>query len=174
MKEIFYNNYKELIDLIPSIQEAALKGVNRDRITHVYNTERIRRKARLYKEIFELLQGKWTVEIFYTIMMYTECGFNDIKRALPNLNSRTLTDRLQFLEKRRIIVRTIKNERPIRVNYKLTDFGKEGLSLLVPFLLYLTLPRRFKKNQPTIKKIEEDVNKSLDKEINNLQKLWNL
>lgn len=172
MKKDFYDNYIEIIELMPKIQHAAILAVERDKLTHVFNPERIRRKARLYKDLFELIQGKWTVEIFYTLMMYTECGFNDIKRALPELNSRTLTDRLLYLENRRIISRTIKSQRPIRVSYALTEYGREGIALLVPFLLYLTLPRRFRKDIPKITEIEDKVKEIIESETEELQKIW--
>ena len=153
MKDLPYKNYKELVELIPLIQEAAIKGLERDRIENVYNNERIRRRAAIFKEVFKIIQGKWTIEIFYAISMHQKCGYNDIRRALPKVNSRTLTDRLKELEIKGLISRTVKGERPLRVYYTLTDFGKGSMALLVPFLTYLILPVRYRKELPKLPSI---------------------
>lgn len=162
-KQVF-NNYKELIEIVPSIQEAVLKAIERDQKTHVYDTNRIRIKAKLYKEIFKLIQGKWTLEIYYVLMMLKTCGFNELKEALPEINSRTLTDRLRLLEQRGVASRSVITESPIRVNYSLTDFGKEALLLLIPFIVYFILPKSLRKNLPKIQKIEELARKFIAQE----------
>jgi len=165
MKRFAYDDYEELIELIPVIQESALKGLKRDMFTQVYNAGRIKRRADMYKEIFKLIQGKWTIEIFYAITIFKNCGFNDIRRALPKINARTLTDRLHFLEKRRMIIRTIRKTRPIRVNYTLSDSGKSAVSLLIPFLLFFILPRRYTNKFEEIKEIENRIDGSIEEEI---------
>ncbi len=42
-------------------------------------------------------------------------------------------------------------------NYTLSDFGKELMALLVPFMLYLILPRIYKKDFPKIQTIEKNI-----------------
>ena len=165
MKDPIHENYKELIELIPLIQEAAITGLRRDRFNFVYNRERIRRKARWYKQIFSFIQGKWNIEVFYTIAMYSKCGFNQIKKALPRISSRSLSNRLQFLEEKGLILRTVRDERPLRVDYTLSDFGKESTALLVPFMIYLTLPLKIKKGFPNINDIDENARLTVEREI---------
>jgi len=58
----------------------------------------------------------------------------------------TLTDRLRFLETKRIITRNVHTDQPIRVAYKMTEFGEGLIKHLLPFFFYYILPkRRFKK-----------------------------
>ena len=154
MKDPIHKNYKELIELIPLIQEAAIKGLRRDRINFVYNGDRIRRKAKWTKQIFSIIQGKWTIEVYYTIVMYSKVGFNKIKKVLPDISSRTLSDRLQFLEEKGLIIRNVRNDRPLRVDYTLSEFGKASTALLVPFIIYLNLPLKIKKKFPKIREID--------------------
>lgn len=168
IRDLIKENYKELIELIPSIQESVLKGLERDQKSHVYNIERIRIKAKLYSEIFKLIQGKWTLEIYYVIMMCKSCGFNDLRKALPEINSRTLTDRLRLLEQRHIVSRTVLTESPIKVQYKLTDFGREVLTLFVPSIMYFLLPKSIRKNLPKIKTIEESARAFIAQESDKL------
>lgn len=160
-----FDHYKELIQMIPSVQEAILKGLARDRKYHVNTIERIRIKANLYKEIFKLIQGKWTIEILYSILIFEKCNFNELKGALPGINSRTLTDRLKFLAQRGIVSRTVLTESPIRVEYALTKFGKESFILLIPFINYFIMPPSVKKQLPTLKSIEKEVKMVISQEI---------
>ncbi|MFX1275859.1 MAG: winged helix-turn-helix transcriptional regulator [Promethearchaeota archaeon] len=160
-----FNNYRELIKLIPSVQETILKGLERDRKYHVNNVEKVRIKANLYKEIFKLLQGKWTIEILYSLLMFRTCNFNTLKSALPGINSRTLTDRLKFLEQRGIVSREVLTESPIRVEYGLTKFGKESIILLIPFINYFILPPSIKKQLRSFKSIENEVRNFIAQEI---------
>ena len=160
-----FNNYKELVNLIPSIQEAILKGLARDRKYHVNSIEKIRIKAKLYKEIFKLIQGKWSIEILYSILMFDRCNFNELKEALTGINSRTLTDRLKFLEQRGIVSRTVLTKSPIRVEYKLTKFGKESFILLIPFINYFIMPPSIKKQLPSLNSIENKVETVINQEF---------
>ncbi len=166
--EKMFDDYKELIDLLPAIQEASLKGMERGRKNVVYTTERVRVKANLYREIFKLIQGKWTIEIIYSLMMLEACNFNELKRILPGINSRTLTDRLRFLEHRKILSRTVLTTSPIRVEYKLTEGGKELFALLIPFITFYILPKSIKESLPKFKSIEEGVQTEIAQEVDNL------
>ena len=140
------NNFKELIKLIPSIQEAVTIGMERDSKAHMHDMKRMRVERSFLKETITLLQGKWMVDILYTLLFLEEPYFNEIKRILPEINSVTLTDRLRFLETKRIITRNVHTDQPIRVVYKMTEFGEGLIKLLLPFFFYYILPkRRFKK-----------------------------
>lgn len=156
MKDPIYDNYRELIELIPLIQEAAIKGLRRDRINFVYDKDRIGRKAKWTRNLFSIIQGKWTIEVYYTIVMYSKIGFNKIKKVLQGISSRTLSDRLQFLEEKGLIIRKVRNKRPLRVHYILSDFGKASTALLVPFMVYLNLPLKIKKGFPEIHEIDKN------------------
>ncbi len=168
-KKQLEEHYKEILNLIPSIQEATLKALQRIRNFHGEDKSWVKQKASLYNNIFDIIQGKWSVEIYFTLMILESCGFNDLKRLLPRrngkeINSRTLTDRLQFLEKRRVIARHVITESPVRVNYALTDFGKESFALLLPFLVYSILPSKIKREYPKIGTMEELIRQSITQE----------
>ncbi|MFX0073212.1 MAG: winged helix-turn-helix transcriptional regulator, partial [Candidatus Hermodarchaeota archaeon] len=169
-----HENYRKIIELIPTIQKLGLEALTRDQKNHVYDAKRIRIKAKTYQQVFSLITNKWSLEIYYTIMMYKNCGYNDLKRALPGLNSRTLTDKLLFLEKEHIISRTVKSERPIRVNYQLSEKGKQAFLLLMPFFVYNLLPPSIVKRFPKIESIEKEINTFNDienQEIKEIQQI---
>lgn len=158
-------NFKELTELIPSIQSSVLKGFERAREAQEHNTKLIKTKADIYRETFKIIQGRWTLEIYYSIMMLEKCSFNELlNEVLPGINSRTLTDRLRFLEQKDIVKRTVITESPIRVQYELTEFGKEALALFYPFIFYCTLPKIIRKRFPKFKYIEHSAHEYITQE----------
>ena len=164
MTKISFDKYKELIELIPLIQEAALKGLERDIIIPDFSLSHIKVRMNQFKQFFTLIQGKWSSEIWFSLLIFNELSFNELKRALPGINTRTLTDRLRLLEQRKIIIRNVKTESPLRVNYSLSDFGKEEGLLLVPVIINFLLPPRYKKNFQNINEIYKSVRESLNSE----------
>jgi DNA-binding HxlR family transcriptional regulator len=76
------------------------------------------------------------MDLIYIIRIKGKPFFNDIRRALPNINSRTLTTRLKEFEKNNVVTRTVSNTQPIRVSYELTDLGKGVYELLIPLLIF--------------------------------------
>ncbi|MFX1377425.1 MAG: winged helix-turn-helix transcriptional regulator, partial [Promethearchaeota archaeon] len=149
---------------------ATLKALQRDRIFHSDDDNWVKNKSNIYTNVFDVIQGKWTIEIYFTLMILEKCGFNELKKSLPlrdgkEINSRTLTDRLHFLERRGIVSRNVITSSPIRVSYSLTNFGKEAFALLIPFLIYYIIPPSIKKKYPRIQKLEELAKELVAQEI---------
>ena len=77
------------------------------------------------------------MDLIYILRIKGKPFFNDIRRALPNLNSRTLTTRLKEFEEYHIVTRTESiTAKFIRVNYELTDLGNGVYELLLPLLFF--------------------------------------
>jgi len=85
---------------------------------------------------FRFLQRKWALDIIYVLLIQGQLHFNEIRRVLEGISSRTLTDRLSELEGRGIVVRTVHRDKPVKVMYSLTDFGRGLAALFVPVLFY--------------------------------------
>ncbi|MFX1437682.1 MAG: winged helix-turn-helix transcriptional regulator, partial [Promethearchaeota archaeon] len=92
-------------------------------------------------DALNFLQKKWTMDLIYIIRIKGKPFFNDIRRALPNLNSRTLTTRLKEFEENHVVSRTVENTQPIRVSYELTDLGNGVYELLIPLLMFFALEK---------------------------------
>jgi len=84
--------------------------------------------CRLVGEILSRVGDKWTVLI---IMMlgHGPKRFNEIKRGINGISQRMLTLTLRGLERDGIVRRTVTPSIPPRVDYELTDLGKD---LLIP------------------------------------------
>jgi DNA-binding HxlR family transcriptional regulator len=89
-----------------------------------------------FMRFFRFLQRKWAIDIIYVLLIQEELHFNEIRRLLEGVSSRTLTDRLVELEERGVINRKVQQTRPVKVIYSLTNFGKGLVALLVPVFLY--------------------------------------
>lgn len=75
------------------------------------------------------ISGQWTVAICCCLAIGTR-RFGELKKELPTITERILTLELKKLEQRQLIVRTVYAEVPVRVEYELTEIGRE----LVPIM----------------------------------------
>ncbi len=74
--------------------------------------------------IMKLLGEKWVIVI---IRELSEKGkrFNELNKNIPRISSRTLSKRLKELQKTKIIKKQSFKEIPPRVEYSLTEAGKD-------------------------------------------------
>lgn len=80
---------------------------------------------------------KWTLEILYTLGVSKVLRFGMLKTALPGISSRTLSLKLDELERLGFVNRKLYDERPIRVEYSLTEKGMTLAALTTPLVTYL-------------------------------------
>lgn len=80
----------------------------------------------------DLIGGKWKSIILFRILEETR-RFNELRRLLPGLTQRMLTNQLRELERDGLISRKVYAEVPPKVEYSMTAFGKT----LEPVLLAL-------------------------------------
>ena len=72
----------------------------------------------------EVFGGKWKGVIIYWIKDEAR-RFNELKRLIPGITQRTLTNQLRELERDGIVIRTQYNEIPARVEYSATPLCEE-------------------------------------------------
>ncbi|EFH82981.1 winged helix-turn-helix transcriptional regulator [Ktedonobacter racemifer] len=77
-----------------------------------------------YHEILEFLGRKWMGSVL-SLLATRSYRFNELLGAIPGISDRMLTERLRDLETRRFVARHVLAASPIRVEYELTDRGKE-------------------------------------------------
>lgn len=72
----------------------------------------------------KVIAGKWAVIILHSLSMGT-LRFGELQRLLPELTQSTLTKQLRSLEAYGLIERYVFPQVPPKVEYSLTDIGKE-------------------------------------------------
>lgn len=77
-----------------------------------------------FENAFELLGKKWTGLIIRTLLSGQK-RFSDITETIPNMSARILTERFKELEREGIINRKVYPETPVRIEYELTEKGRE-------------------------------------------------
>ena len=147
-------NWKEVTELIPKLQSAVIKSLQKHlsyqsdvvEITRLDLIERHREKDPLKNPVkkemetlssaFKIFQGKYTFEIIFILSGFKFAFFNELKQALGKVTSSALSNRLHILDDSGIVKRTVHGGTPIRVSYQLTEQGWGVYGLLLPLLAY--------------------------------------
>jgi DNA-binding HxlR family transcriptional regulator len=76
-----------------------------------------------YHQAIELIGKRWTGAILF-VLMDGPLRFSEVKVLVPDLSDRLLSERMKELEAEGIVVRTVMDDTPVRVEYQLTHKGK--------------------------------------------------
>jgi DNA-binding HxlR family transcriptional regulator len=85
------------------------------------------RKQQAYcpvETVTQLVGGKWKTLILHHLMDHDVLRFGELKRRIPGITQKMLTNQLRELEADGLIVRKVYPEVPPKVEYSLTDLGK--------------------------------------------------
>ncbi len=74
-----------------------------------------------------MLQGRWKSQLMYEMCIYDCVRFGQLKKDLPGITNTMLTKSLRELEEDGLVHREQFNEVPLRVEYSLTDMGRDLL-----------------------------------------------
>jgi len=81
----------------------------------------------------KLIGKKFTLHILRNMILLKQNKFSQFLRSVEGINTKTLSARLQEMEREGLIERKIVDRRPIQIEYTLTKKGKE----LEPMLSFL-------------------------------------
>ena len=77
-----------------------------------------------FQKAFDILGKKWNGLVLISLLENPK-RFTDIRRDIPDLSDRVLTERLRELEGLDLIKRNVYTRIPVKVEYELTKKGKE-------------------------------------------------
>lgn len=80
------------------------------------------------------LSRKWTLSIIVTIGNFGSLRFNDLLRRIDGITQKTLSERLQELERYKLVSRQSFAEKPPRVEYSLTHNGQKVRKAVLPLI----------------------------------------
>ncbi len=78
----------------------------------------------------QIIGGKWKSIILHHLGNETVLRFGELKKAMPNITEKMLTQQLRELESDELVNREVYREVPPKVEYSLTEFGKTILPTL--------------------------------------------
>lgn len=74
-------------------------------------------------DTMSILSGKWKFHIIGTLIEGDKLGFMELMREIDGIGTKMLSKELQDLEMNRLISRTVKDTKPITVEYAITEYG---------------------------------------------------
>lgn len=88
-------------------------------------------------EALEVFATRWSIEILATLYIAGERRFNELRRLLVGISSRTLSDKLTSLREAGLVERAVVEGPPVKVTYRLTGHGGRAGRLLGPLVGYM-------------------------------------
>lgn len=82
------------------------------------------------KVTLSMISGKWKLIIIKELLAYKSMRFGLLLRAIPGLSQKVLTAQLRELEEDGLVLRTVYDEIPPRVEYSLTKLGISTVSIM--------------------------------------------
>lgn len=96
--------------------------------------DKIKFKDKEYLCTFEitidLIGGKWKPLIIWQLGKVEVLRFNELKKQIPNVTQKMLTQQLRELENDGIVHREVYREVPPKVEYSLTELGRSLMPVL--------------------------------------------
>jgi DNA-binding HxlR family transcriptional regulator len=129
--------WEEIQPLIKKTRETIRKLFEKHFERFDHDADRKVGEIQAFLQVIRFITRKWTVEVLYELEIHNGLIFNDLKRHLGDVSSRTLSDCLKMLQKQELIQRTIQETRPPSVFYELTDGGKGFVEISMLLIMYL-------------------------------------
>lgn len=77
-----------------------------------------------------VIGGKWKLIILWHLGLEGTKRFSELKRLIPSITQKMLTNQLRELEDDRLVHRQVYAEVPPRVEYSLTEYGESLMPIL--------------------------------------------
>ncbi len=90
-------------------------------------------------EALDVFASRWTIEILAALYIAGENRFNELRRLLEGISSRTLSDKLTVLRESGFVDRVVVDGPPVKVTYRLTPHGERSGRLLSPLVAYMKM-----------------------------------
>ncbi|MFC2947008.1 winged helix-turn-helix transcriptional regulator [Virgibacillus sediminis] len=82
-------------------------------------------------DALDIIVGKWKPIIILHLLKNGTMRFGELKRSIPEITQKMLTKHLRELEEEDVINRVVYPEVPPKVEYSITEYGKELEPIMV-------------------------------------------
>lgn len=76
-----------------------------------------------HRELLDQVLDKWSLHVLAELCESPK-RFNGLRRAIPEVSQKSLTNTLRRMERNGVIVRRVLSSRPVAVEYRITPLGK--------------------------------------------------
>ena len=90
-------------------------------------------------DAISIFSSRWTVEILATLYIAGDRRFNELRKLLRGISSRTLSDKLSKCVETGLVDRVVETTSPVKVTYQLTEHGRDAGRLLGPLGAYMKI-----------------------------------
>ena len=129
--------WEAIAERIKESQETVRTLLKKHAQTTDHTDERQELEVQWFLNIFRFITRKWNVDILYQLSLHSSLTFNDLRRHLNNLSSRTLSDCLKQLQEFKLVSRELQDTRPPSVLYSLSKEGQGFIELSMLLVFYL-------------------------------------
>lgn len=99
-----------------------------EKVSHSPEGERIEHTpisaAQGIEQAFKFVEGRWKLLILFHLFGGKVMRFSDLERAISAISQKMLAQQLRRLEADGIVQRTVHNQVPPKVEYRLTEWGQ--------------------------------------------------
>ncbi|RWX81854.1 transcriptional regulator [Neorhizobium lilium] len=81
--------------------------------------------------VLNMISGRWKLPILFRLYAEPSMRTSRLKRDMPGISQKVLTQHLRELESDGLVTRTDFGELPLRVEYALTDAGRDFMPVLI-------------------------------------------
>jgi DNA-binding HxlR family transcriptional regulator len=108
-----------LIELLPAteVKETSSVEHNCDSGDHAQRLMGMR-------DAMDILSGKWKIQIIAVLLFKGRMRFMDVLRVVEGIGAKMLSKELQDIETNQLLTRTVRNTKPITVEYEITPYGR--------------------------------------------------
>ncbi len=95
--------------------------------------EHYKKELRSMQDALDIISGRWKMQII-ALLCNGEFRYSELEKGLPKISPRMLSKELKDLEINELVERKVYDSLPVKVTYKLADYGYT----LVPLIIELT------------------------------------
>ena len=92
-----------------------------------------KKELQAMQDALDIISGKWKMQII-ALLCNGEFRYSELEKGLPKISPKMLSKELKDLEINELVERKVYDSLPVKVTYKLTDYGYT----LVPLIIELT------------------------------------
>lgn len=82
------------------------------------------------RDAMDVLGGKWRLEVIGILSFKGKMRFTDFLKNVKGIGAKMLSKELQDLEANQLLTRTVKQTKPITVEYEITEYGRTLTNLI--------------------------------------------